>query len=262
MKKIDRFRFPSLSNEEFTRVVPHIVAIAKKYSVVVQKLEKRFGALQSFLPELDKIEAQARKWREAKTLKEYESSRSAYVNTLIRTEQTHSRVSIPASEEASKKLTALFDKHKRDIASDRNTAKTQRISNLIEDIERTPGMLDVLATFALMPVYNAMKETNSRFDELWQLRNKELSEVEHVDSLAIRTECGKAIQAFYEGVEYWCSESDDVQWSQLIAELSELGSYYKQQIKARMTRRKNKENGDNEPMIDLKNAGSPADAKA
>jgi hypothetical protein len=99
MKKINRFRFPNLSNEEFTRVVPHIVAIAKKYSVVLQKLEKRFVALQSFLPELDKIEAQTRKWREAKTLNEYEHSRSAYVHTLIRTEHTHSRVSIPGFEE-------------------------------------------------------------------------------------------------------------------------------------------------------------------
>jgi hypothetical protein len=41
-----------------------------------------------------------------------------------------------------------------------------------------------------------------------------------------------------------------------------LGSYYDQQIKARITRRKNKENTDNEQLIDIKNAESPADAEA
>jgi hypothetical protein len=252
MKKIDRFRFQSLSNVEFVRVILHIIAIAEKYSVVPQQLKKRFDTLKFFLPELDRIEVQERKWRESKTLDEYERSRDAYVNILIRIEQTHSQVSIPGFEEASKKLTTLFDKHGRDIASDRNIAETQRIYNLIEDIERTPGMLDILAIFAMTPAYNAMKEANSRFDELWQQRNKELSEVEHVDTKTIRADCVKAVHAFYEGIEYWGSESDDVQWSQLIAELSELGSYYDQQIKARITRRKNKENTDNELLIDLK----------
>jgi hypothetical protein len=249
MKKIVRFRFQNLSNVEFTIVVPHIVSIAEKYPVVPQQLGKRFETVKSFLPDLGKIEAQERKWREAKTLNEHERSRDAYVNTLIRTERTYSRVVIPGFENASAKLTALFDKHGRDIADDRNTAETQRIYNLIEDIERTPGMLDTLAVFALTPAYNAMKDANANFDRLWQQRNKELSEVEHVDSKAIRTDCVKAIQDFYDGVEYWASESDDVQWTQLTAELSQLGSYYDQQIKARVTRRKNKENVDDEPPI-------------
>jgi hypothetical protein len=46
------------------------------------------------------------------------------------------------------------------------------------------------------------------------------------------------------------SSSDDAQWTQLITELSQLGSYYDQQIKARETRRKNKDNNSNdEPLI-------------
>jgi Txe/YoeB family toxin of Txe-Axe toxin-antitoxin module len=234
---------------EFTIVAPFIVSIAEKYSVVFNYLGRRFDALKAFLPELGKIEAQERKWRDAKMLNEYERSRDAFVNTLVRTEKTHSWTLIPGYEEASGKLTALFDKHGRDIATDRNTAETQRIYNLVEDIERTPGMLDVLATFALIPAYNAMKEANTRFDELWQQRNRELSEGEHVDSKAIRSDCIKAIHAFYEGVEYWASENNDAQWTQLIAELSQLGSYYDRQIKARETRRKNKDNSEDEPLI-------------
>ncbi|MDR0605863.1 MAG: DUF6261 family protein, partial [Bacteroidales bacterium] len=181
MEKIERFRFQSLSNVEFTIVVPHIVSIAAKYPVVSQRLSRRFEALQAFLPELDRIEIHERKWHDAKILNEYERSRDSYVNTLIRTERTYSRVTVPGYEDASEKLTVLFDKHGRDIANDRNTAETQRIYNLVEDIERTPGMLDVLSVFALIPAYNEMKEANAKFDALWQQRNRELSEVEYVD---------------------------------------------------------------------------------
>ncbi|MDR2027712.1 MAG: DUF6261 family protein, partial [Prevotellaceae bacterium] len=179
----------------------------------------------------------------------HERSRDAYVNTLIRTERTYSRFAVPGYEDASEKLTALFDKHGRDIAGDRNTAETQRIYNLVEDIERTPGMLDVLAVFALIPVYNAMKEANANFDALWQQRNRELGDMEHVDTKTIRKDCVRAINDFYEGVEYWAFENDDPELTRLIAELSQLGSYYSQQIKARITRRKNKENIDDEPPI-------------
>ncbi|MDR1223426.1 MAG: hypothetical protein LBL07_11200, partial [Tannerella sp.] len=120
MEKIERFKFQSLNNMEFTLLVPHIVSMAEKYAVVPRQLGKRLEALKAFLPDLDRIEAHERKWHEAKTLNGYERSRDACVNTLVRTEHTYSRAAIPGCEDASEKLTALFDKHGRDIASDRN----------------------------------------------------------------------------------------------------------------------------------------------
>lgn len=247
---IKRFRLWSLSNMEFTFFVPRVVSIAGKYPAVSQQMGKRYDALKAFLPELDKIEVQERKWRDSKLLDEYERSRDSFVKTLIRTEQTYSRAVVPGFEEASKRLTALFDKHGRDIAEDRHTAETQRINDLAKDVERSPDMVDALTTLALIPVYNAMKEANTHFDELWQRRNRELSETDRVDTKTVRTECGKAITAFYEGIEYWASESDNAEWQQLAAELSQLGNYYAQQIKARISRRKNKEtNSDDEPLI-------------
>jgi hypothetical protein len=252
MVRIEKFRFQSLNNVEFTLVVPHIITIADGYPVVHQQLERRFQTVGAFGPELKKIEAQERKWRDAKTLGELERSRDTYVSTLIRTERMYAQIVIPDYDEASKKLTALFDKHGRDIANDRNTAETQRIYNLVEEIERTPEILDALAVLALTPIYKAMKEANRSFDELWQRRNKELSEVEDVDSKMIRTDCVKVISALYEGIEYWVAEDDDPAWKQLVAELSQLGSYYSRQIKARETRRRNRDNKDNntdEPLI-------------
>jgi hypothetical protein len=254
--KIERFRMEGLKNMEFTLMAPHAIKIAGKYPCI-NLLEKRLDAVKAFLPELDRIEAQERKWHNAYLLNEAESNRDGFVNALIRSEHTYARVVLKGYEEASEKLTALFDKHKRDIATDSNIAETQRIYNLIEDIERTPGMLDVLATFALIPVYNALKETNIQFDELWQQRNSELSEVDHVDSKTIRIHCSRALNELYNGIEYQAAENDDAAWGALIRELSQMNSYYKQRLKARITHRKNKSKKEDEPLIAPPEASSP-----
>jgi hypothetical protein len=83
MKKIETFRFQSLKNVEFTLAVPHIVGIVGRYPCVRWQLEKRLETLEAFLPDLDRIEAQERRWREAEALDEDERLRDAYVKTLI-----------------------------------------------------------------------------------------------------------------------------------------------------------------------------------
>jgi hypothetical protein len=236
-----------LRNAEFTLVVPHVLNIVDG-SPLVQQLEKQLNGVKAFLPDLDRIEAQERRWRESLLLSDIERSRDGHFNMLIHTEKAFSRVVGPGYEEVSEKLTALFNKHGRDIASDRNTAM-QQIYNLTEDIERTSGMLDLLSRFALLPVYKEMKQANIRFDELWQQRNRELSKNERVDSELIRTGCIKALSTLYDGIEYLATESEDPAWLPLIRELSRLSSYYKQQLKARDTRWKNKEYTTDEPLI-------------
>jgi hypothetical protein len=39
---------------------------------------------------------------------------------------------------------------------------------------------------------------NMRFDELRQQRNKELGEIEHVDSKTLRSDCVRVINALYD----------------------------------------------------------------
>jgi hypothetical protein len=244
---IERFRITALRNMEFTLVVPRIVAIVESHDPDALRLKNRLDAVKSFLPDLAKIEAQERRWPDANLMEGCESTRDDMVNIMIHVEHTYARVSVPGLEEASQKLTALFDKHKRDIATDNRTSETQRIYNLVEDIERTPGFQEkVLEVFSLLSVFQTMKEANIKFDELWRRRNRELSEIEKVDSKTIRMKCGKAISSLYEGIEFYAAEYGEPAYHALIRELNKLSAYYKQQIKARITHRKNagKPNGE------------------
>jgi replicative superfamily II helicase len=247
---IEELKFNALRNMEFNLLVTHILSIVDQ-PFVLNRVGKRVDTLKAFLPELEKIEAQDRKWHESNDLNQAEKDRDNYVNILIRTERTYSRIIIPEYETASKLLTSLFDKHKRDIATDTNIAETERIYNLVNEVEHTSALLEALKTFSLIPAYEAMKAANIRFDELWQKRNRELGEIEPIDTKTIRTECVKAIKNLYKGIEYWDDEEGTPEWDTLIRTLSQLGSYYKQPLKARATRRKNKDSAapDDEPVI-------------
>jgi hypothetical protein len=240
--KIERFKFVYLRHMEFTIVVPRIVAIVESHDPDALRLTGRLNAVKAFLPDLDRIEVQERKWRESALLAESERVRDDMVNTIIRVERAYARVTVPGCEEASEKLTALFDKHKRDIAADGDTAETQRIYNLTEDIERTPGLPEALNGLALTPAYNAMKEANIRFDELWRKRNKELSEKDKVDSKAIRVACVQAVNHLYDGIDFYVVEYGVEAYRPLIMEINKLNAYYRQHIEAGLTLRKKNSN--------------------
>jgi hypothetical protein len=235
--KIDRFKLSYLRNMEFTLVVPRLISIVDNHNPESLGLAGRLNIVKRFLPDLDRMEAQERRWNEAAQLDECERSRDSMVNLLIRTERMYARAVVPGYEDASEKLTALFDKHKRDIAADNVTSETQRIYNLAEDIERTPGMLEALNTLALLPAYHAMKEANNRFEELWRKRNRELSEKDQVDSKAIRSACTQALNSLYDAIDFLASEQGE-SFRPLILEINQLSAYYKQRIKARITYRK------------------------
>ncbi len=237
--KIERFNISRLRNMEYTLVVPRIIAIVENHNPEALRLSKRMDALKAMQPELDRIEAHERRWHASQEKNDCEHRRDQMVNALIRTERTYANLEVLSLSEASKLLTQLFDKHGRDIASDNETSQTQRIYKLVEDIERSPAVKEVLVSLALMPVYETLKAANIRFDELWILRNKETSEVLPVDTRAIRLACDKALADLLNGIEYCAIEYNAADYQLLISELSKLGGYYKQQLKARQTRLKN-----------------------
>ncbi len=247
--KIERFRITRLRNMEYTLVVPRIINIIERYFPESLRITRRLDALKAFLPELDKIEAHERRWHASQEKNDCERQRDEAVNAIIRTERTYSHLAIPAMNEVSKMLTHLFDKHGRDIASDNETSETQRIYNLVEDIERTPGMPEALEAFALTPIYENMKNNNIRFDELWRQRNKETSEITTVDVKAIRCACDKALIDLFNGIEYCAAEYTAEEYIPLINELNKLAVYYRQNLKARHIRLQNGAKSQEEPIM-------------
>ncbi len=239
--KVTRFKISNLRNMEYVLVVLRIIEIVERHVPDALHLRKSLNRLKAFVPELQRIEAMMRKWRKSRELDECEHLRDDMVDTLIRTERNYAKVSVPETNAASKMLTALFDKHKRDIATDTDTAETQRIYKLVEDVERDAAMLDALTLLALMPFFNMMKEANRQFDELWKERNRELGEENRANAKAIRAGCDKALTALANAIEHCSGEYDDLDYQPLAKELNRQSDFYKQQLKARATRRKNGE---------------------
>ena len=71
-------------------------------------------------------------------------------------------------------------------------------------------------------------------------RTKENAQIEKIDSKKIRLEADKVIRRFFQYLELYQEEYEDVNYLPLVTEINELMSYYKAQLAARATRRKTK----------------------
>ncbi len=85
-----------------------------------------------------------------------------------------------------------------------------------------------------------MQVANTEFEKVFMQRTKENAQIEKIDSKKIRLEADKVIRRFFQYLELYQEEYEDVNYLPLVTEINELMSYYKAQLAARATRRKTK----------------------
>jgi hypothetical protein len=149
------------------------------------------------------------------------------------------------------RLSALLDKHKtRTIAADNRTAETERLQKLEAEINASDETLSAFATFGLLPVVKRIFTANREYDALFREYIAEKSAEERMNVVELRTKCTKAIGQYLDAIQYCAFAYEDLDYKPLINELQQLSAYYNQQLKARVTRRKNSKTTDDEPVIE------------
>lgn len=235
MKKVIRFKLSGLWNREYPLVVSRIIDIAFRYDPETLHLGKKFGRLESCREPLAQIEAKERSNRYSALMSEYDQKRDIYVNVIYAVAKEFRRTSLPIVGEAANQLLEMFAKHGKNIARDNYTAETKRLFDIIADIERSPELREALDKLSLTPVFEGLKTANIRFDETFMERNRLFAD--KTDIRAIRTACDAAVYGFFDAVDYCTGEYPEQDYSGLIKELNQLNTYYKQQLKARQSRR-------------------------
>lgn len=238
---IERFKISHLRNMEYALIVPRILRIADSYDPERLHLGRRLNRAKAFLPELQRIEAIERKWHKSRQLGDSEFTRDIMVNTIIQMVRAFMRINIPVKSKAAELLDTLFDKHGRDIAVDSDTAETQRIFNLVKDVEASAELREAMNVLGLAEVFDYMKSANIEFNDLWEERNRELGQKEPVNTKAVRQKCNKALTALFDAIEHNSAEYEELDYLPLAKELNKQAAFYRQQLKARATRRKNNE---------------------
>jgi len=145
----------------------------------------------------------------------------------------------------------LFKKHGKGLPVANYTSETKRLYDLVADIAEKPDVLASLETLSLLPLFEQMAGINKEFDALFMERTQKRAETERVNIPAIRTDCDKAITLLWNAIDHCMAEHGAEQYLPLVNAINALNIYYKQQLTARATRRKARQDVSKEEPIQV-----------
>ncbi|MDR1679087.1 MAG: DUF6261 family protein [Prevotellaceae bacterium] len=241
-----RLHFTELWNSEYPLVVNRLIDILGSHELADLHLQGSFDRLAAFRPQLAKIEVQERADRNSALLSECDQQRDNGYSTICNVAKAFKNV--PGQSDDAEKLYKLIQKHGSDIPTANYTAETERLFDFVADVERQPELLAALKTLSLHTVFEQLKTANTEFDKLFMQRNKEQAESEKTDVRAIRTACDRSIIALWNAIEFCSAEYGEELYKPLVNAINQLNAYYKQQLAARATRRKNKDVNTEDPI--------------
>lgn len=251
MSNIIKFKFPGLWNSEYPLVVSRIIDIVATYKPKELNLGNSFDRLAAFRPQLDKIEVQEKFDKDSVALSELDQQRDTLFNVIHAVAKAFARTPIAEISKQASSIMTVLKKHGNDIASANYTAETERLNDLIADVKEQSEVLKSLESLSLLPLFEQMGKFNTEFDKLFMQRNRQQAETERIDVRAIRNECDKAVTLLWNAIEFCCNEYGEEKYLPLIKEINNFNSYYRQQLAARATRRKEKKDLSAEEPIEL-----------
>ena len=255
MSNIVKFRYSGFWNSEYPLVVKRLIDIVGSFDVATLKLEASYNKLASFLPNLAKIEVQEKSDSDSKRLDELDQIRDTNYNIIHSVAKNFQRSTIQEFSDYGHKIVSLVNKRKSDIPTTNYTAETKRLYDFIADAESQPEIMEAIEKLSLSEQFAEMKQANIDFDELFMERNKRQAE-NRIDVLTIRRECDKAITKLWSAIDQGCYEDGKEMYMPMLNIINHLNSYYKQQLTARATRRKAKQDVSKEdPIKPLENTG-------
>lgn len=235
--KISRLSLRELWNSEYTLFVNQLVIIFAKYSIESLHLTKAFGRVTVLLPKLAKIKAQELSNIHSKKIQDLNNERSTLIRAIVNQVKTMGKLTLNSVAPHVEVLNRFFGIHGHDIDMVNSSSKTERLDDLIKDYDAKPNVQVSATALNLTIFFEQLRTVNTQFASLFLLRTAEESAVKTIDSNAIRTESDKALTAFFDAFEFCSSEFEELDYITPANEMNDLITYYKAQLKARITRR-------------------------
>jgi hypothetical protein len=249
-EKIDRVPYSSLRNDEFPVVYNQTVNICERHDMRSLHLEKSYGELLSFRPQLDSLTVYLRKNLKLAIAGKSETERDVLINTVQRVTKSFEHTELQDIQPHYYVLNALLEKHNaRTIAKSSNAAETERLLLLETDVKASPQAQAAITALGLTPVVTRLFEANHEYEFSFRDYITSKSEEQRIEVVPLRRDCSKSIVQFIDAVQYSAYVYEDLDYMPFINELKKLNQYYITQLKARATRRQNGKKTDEEPAI-------------
>ncbi|MCX6233040.1 MAG: DUF6261 family protein [Bacteroidetes bacterium] len=249
-QKMNRMVLSTLRNSEFTIFVNQVAGITVKHNPNILHLAKPFEKLNLLLPEMAKIKAHEQGSVLSNKLHDLDYERDLLLNAIMAQVKTLSKLNLPSLKPHTTVLNNFFDKHGHDIANATYNAETKRIEDLLADYENTSDVKSAFAGLNIDILINQLKVVNKDFADLFMQRNEAEAAAEKVNTRAIRLKTERVFIDFLNAIEYCSTEYEELDYTPLCNELNDLITYYKTQLKARITRRNTGKDISVEPAIE------------
>jgi hypothetical protein len=255
--KIDRPYYSRLRNDEYTLVALHTIGICGKYDNKMLYLDKSYNELYTFYPVLESIKVHERKNMKIAQLNDLDMERDILITCTNNVVKGFRNVELPEITPHYDTLDKLLNVHQaKTIAGDNRLSETERLLKLEADIKDSEVAQIALQAFGLQPVITRLFASNKEYDVLFREYISEKSTKEHIDVLALRRSCTKALGQYFDAIQYCAFAHEDLDYTPLVNELNQLSAYINQQLKTRATRRKSGKNtGEEETPIELPGPG-------
>ena len=249
MNSIVKIRFQGLWNSEYPLVVNRLIDTLERHNPHALYLGVSFDRLAAFREQLAKIEVQERADRDSALLSELDQQRDTLFNVIYAVAKAFQRAPVGEVSNHGHSIVTLYKKHGTAMASANYTAQTKRLYDLAADFRARPDAMASLDALSLRPLFERMYDINCEFDALFMSRRQRQAETERTDIRAIRTECDKAITLLWNAIEFCIAERGAADYSPLVNAINRLNAHYKQQLTARATRRKARQQVETDPPI-------------
>ena len=249
--QIVKFRFRGLWNSEYPLVVNRLIDTVEKHNPHALHLGVSFDRLAAFRPQLEKIGIQERADSESARMSELDQQRDTLYNVIYTAAKSFQRTPMGEVSNHAHRIVTLFKKHGKGLPVANYTSETKRLYDLVADIAEKPDVLASLETLSLLPLFEQMAGINKEFDALFMERARKRGETERVNIPAIRTDCDKAITLLWNAIDHCMAEHGAEQYLPLVNAINALNIYYKQQLTARATRRKARQDVSKEEPIQV-----------
>ena len=249
MTRIIKYRVQGLWNSEYPLVINRIIDIVGAHAPQAIHLGQSYDRLAAFRTELSKIEVQERADKESALLSELDQRRDTFFNVIYNAAKALQRVPFAEVSNHAHRIVTLFKKHGSHMPTTNYTAQTKRMYDMAADVTAQPDVIASLEALSLRPLFEQMVDVNREFDETFMQRNQRQAETERVDARTIRLECDKALTLLWNAIEFCMTEYGEENYLPMVNAINRLNAYYKQQLAARATRRKAKQEVEKEEPI-------------
>jgi hypothetical protein len=248
--KIERVSYPHLWNSEFPLVVDQTLSICEKYDMQSMMLEKSYNELVSYRPQLNSMSVYSRKNAKIVAAGIFDSERDSLINGFVKAIKAMKYVDLPQIKPHFELLDSLLSKHKAStIALANNISETERLIMLENEINANPGIQAAIMSLNLDGLTQRLFEANKEYDKIFREYIAEKSSEQPLDVASLRRNCYKSLTQFFDAVQYCAFANEHLDYTALVNELRQLNNYYRQQLKARATRRMNgKDTMEEEPI--------------